>query len=164
MRLPEYYARAVRENDVDVIAAPDIDITEGQEEGPVAFDAVVEIRPTVTVGGYDSLRVTIPSPNPTDEEIDEQLERLRTQFGELEVVERPVATDDYATVDIAGSQDGEPLEGLTADDYLYQVGSGGDRARARRATARHEAGRHPRVRRAASRATRTRRLCTSVSS
>lgn len=122
--LPEYYARAVRENDVDVISAPDIDITEGQDEGPLAFDAVVEIRPTVTVGGYDSLRVTIPSPNPTEEEIDEQLDRLRTQFGELEVVERPVATDDYATVDIAGSQDGEPLDGLTADDYLYQVGSG----------------------------------------
>ncbi len=91
----------------------------------MAFDAVVEVRPTVRVGGYDSLRVRIPSPSPTEEEIDEQIERLRTQFGELEVVERPVATDDYATVDIAGSQDGEPLAGLDADDYLYEVGSGG---------------------------------------
>lgn len=122
--LPEYYARAVRENEVDVIAPPDIDITEGKEEGKVAFDAVVEVRPTVTVAGYDSLRVTIPSPVPTDEELDEQLERLRTQFGELETVDRPIASDDYASIDIAGSQDGEPLEGLTADDYLYHVGSG----------------------------------------
>ncbi len=122
--LPEYYAKAVREHDVDVIAPPDIDITEGEQEGPVAFDAVVEVRPTITVAGYDSLRVTIPSPNPTDEEIDEQLERLRGQFGELETVDRPIIDDDYASIDIAGSQDGEPLEGLTADDYLYQVGSG----------------------------------------
>jgi trigger factor len=122
--LPEYYAKAVREHDVDVIAPPDIDITEGEQEGPVAFDAVVEVRPTITVAGYDSLRVTIPSPNPTDEEIDEQLERLRGQFGELETVDRPIVDDDYASIDIAGSQDGEPLEGLTADDYLYQVGSG----------------------------------------
>ena len=60
----------------------------------------------------------------TDEEIDEQLERLRGQFGELETVDRPIVDDDYASIDIAGSQDGEPLEGLTADDYLYQVGSG----------------------------------------
>jgi trigger factor len=122
--LPEYYAKAVRENEVDVIAAPDIDITEGEEDGRVAFDAVVEIRPIIAVGGYESLRVAIPSPNPTDEEIDDQLDRLRSQFGELETVDRPVINDDYASIDIAGSQDGEPLEGLTADDYLYQVGSG----------------------------------------
>ena len=122
--LPEYYAQAVREHDVDAIAAPDIDITDGEEDGKVAFDAVVEIRPTVSVGGYDSLRVTIPSPIPSNEELDEQLQRLRSQFGELETVDRPIVSDDYATIDIAGSQDGEPLEGLTADDYLYQVGSG----------------------------------------
>jgi trigger factor len=122
--LPEYYAKAVREHEVDVIAAPDIDITEGEQDGPVAFDAVVEVRPTITVGGYDSLRVTVPSPNPTDEEITEQLDRLRAQFGELETVDRSIIDDDYASIDIAGSQDGEPLEGLTADDYLYQVGSG----------------------------------------
>jgi trigger factor len=122
--LPEYYAKAVREHEVDVIAAPDIDITEGEDDGKVAFDAVVEIRPTISVGGYDSLRITIPSPTPSDEELDEQLERVRRQFGELEAVDRPITSDDYATIDIAGSQDGEPLEGLTADDYLYQVGSG----------------------------------------
>ena len=122
--LPEYYAKAVRDNEVDVIAAPAIDITEGEDDGRVAFDAVVEIRPTIMVPGYDSMRVTIPSPHPSDEELDAQVERLRSQFGELETVDRPVISDDYATIDIAGSQDGEPLEGLTADDYLYQVGSG----------------------------------------
>src|SRR6202011_2950757 len=47
--LPDYYARAVRDNEVDVIAAPEIDITGGQESGPVAFDAVVEIPPRISV-------------------------------------------------------------------------------------------------------------------
>ncbi len=55
--IPEYYAQAVRDNDVDVIAAPEIDITEGEEDGPVAFEAVVEVRPVVVVPGYESLRV-----------------------------------------------------------------------------------------------------------
>jgi trigger factor len=122
--IPEYYADAVRDNEVDVIAAPEIDITDGEEDGPVLFDAVVEIRPRITVPGYGGLRVTIPSPRATDDEIDAQIERLRSQFGELATVERPAAGDDYVTIDVAGSQDGEPLEGLTADDYLYQVGSG----------------------------------------
>src|SRR5581483_1588613 len=43
--LPDYYARALRDNDVDAIAPPEIDITSGEEDGPVAFDAVVEVRP-----------------------------------------------------------------------------------------------------------------------
>ncbi len=122
--LPEYYASAVREHDVDVIAAPEIDITSGEDDGTIVFDAVVEIRPTILVPGYGGLRVTIASPNPSDEEIDAQIERLRTQQGELVVVERPAATDDFVTIDVAGSQDGELLEGLSADDYSYQVGAG----------------------------------------
>ncbi len=121
--LPEYYAQAVRENDVDVIAPPEIDITAGLEEGPVAFDAVVEVRPKVSVAGYGGLRVEIPRPRPTDEEIDAQIDRMRNQFAELELVDRPAIDTDQVTVDIVGSRDGEALPGLDATDYLYEVGS-----------------------------------------
>lgn len=122
--VPEYYSHAVRDNDVDVIAAPEIDITEGQEDGNVAFDAVVEVRPEITIGGYDSLRVTVPNPDPSEADIDEQVDRLRQQFAELRPVERPAKDGDHVRIDIAGSQDGEPVAGLTAEDYLYPVGSG----------------------------------------
>ena len=57
--LPEYYAEAVVAEDVDVIAPPEIDITAGEEEGDVEFDAVVEVRPVVTVEGHDALRIEI---------------------------------------------------------------------------------------------------------
>ena len=68
--LPEYYVEAVKEHEVDVIASPEFDITDGADAGAVTFDAVVEIRPTVTIEGYESLTVTLPSPVPSDEEID----------------------------------------------------------------------------------------------
>lgn len=123
--LPGYYAEAVREHEVDVIAAPEIDITDGHESGPVLFDAVVEVRPTVTVAGYADLEVEIPSPVPTEDEIDAQIERLRDQFGELETVDRAAREGDHVKIDIAGSVDGEPVEGLTAEDYVYPLGSGG---------------------------------------
>jgi trigger factor len=121
--LPEWYAQAVVDNDVDVIAAPEIDITAGQDDGEVAFDAVVEVRPKINVGGYDLLRVTIPSPLVAEEDIDAQVERLRSQFGELRTVDRPARDGDHVSIDIAGSIHDEPVEGLTADDYLYEVGS-----------------------------------------
>src|SRR5436305_10253108 len=46
--LPDYYERALEENDITPIAPPELDITAGQEEGPVAFDAVVEVMPEVS--------------------------------------------------------------------------------------------------------------------
>ncbi len=122
--LPEYYSQAVIENDVDVIAAPEIDITAGQAEGDVSFDAVVEIRPVISVSGHDSLRVEIPSPIPTDQDLEDRVDSIRRQHAELETVERAAADDDHVSIDIAGTIDGEPVPGLTAEDYDYVVGSG----------------------------------------
>ena len=68
--------------------------------------------------------MTIPSPVVSDEEIDAQIERLRQHFAELATVDRPAQDGDNVTIDIAGWQDGEPVDGLTADDYLYEVGAG----------------------------------------
>ena len=122
--LPKYYLEAVEEHDVDVIAQPEWEITAGQEGGDVAFEATVEVRPQVLVGGYASLRVEIPSPDVSDDEIEERIDHLRESFAKLEPVERPAQEGDHVTIDVAGSRDGEPMEGLTADDYLYEVGSG----------------------------------------
>ncbi|MFN8050640.1 MAG: trigger factor [Acidimicrobiales bacterium] len=122
--VPEFYFAAVRENDVDAIAQPELDITSGEEEGDVSFDAVVEVRPEIELSGYQGLSITIPSPHPADEDIADQIDRLRGQYGELVTVERPAASGDFVTIDIAGSQNGEAADGLTADDYSYEVGSG----------------------------------------
>ena len=123
--LPDYYSEAVLANEVDVIAPPDIELVEGSEFGNVKFDAIVEVRPVISISGYKTLAVEIPSPSPSDEEIDAQLDRFRNQYGDLEVVERAADTGDYVTIDIEGSQNDEVLEGLVASAYLYEVGSAG---------------------------------------
>ena len=38
--LPVYYTQAVRENEVDAIAAPELDIRSGEESGPVSFHSL----------------------------------------------------------------------------------------------------------------------------
>ena len=122
--MPEYYAQAVIEHDVDVVAPPEIEITGGQEVGPVQFDAVVEIRPSVSAAGYDGLQVEIPNPVASDEEIDEQIDNLRRNFAELSVVERAAADEDHVTIDIEATHGDEPVSGLTTTDYDYLLGSG----------------------------------------
>ena len=47
--VPQYLAKAVREHEIDLIATPQVEITDGAEGGPVEFDATCEVRPTITV-------------------------------------------------------------------------------------------------------------------
>src|SRR5438477_7152838 len=98
--LPDYYAQALKDNAVDAIAPPEIDLTSGQESGPIAFDAVVEVRPQLHVPGYGGLRVPVPNPNPTDEEIDAQIDRLRNTGAVLQEVQRPAQPTDNVTIDL----------------------------------------------------------------
>jgi len=127
--LPDFYSRAVDETEVDPIDQPDIDITGGEESGPVSFEAVVLVRPTVAIPGYGGLVVTMPTLEVTDEEVTEQVDRLRRTSGELVEVTRPILTGDQVTIDIRGTRaeaddDGDDSD-LTAEDFLYEVGTDG---------------------------------------
>src|SRR6478672_3032631 len=117
--LPDFYVDAVTEHDVDVIAPPEIEVTAGQEDGDVEFEAVVEVRPQVQLVGYDELRIELPFESVGDEQID----RLRDRFADLTDSDEPLIDEAYATIDITGSIGGESVEGLTATDFLYRVGS-----------------------------------------
>ena len=123
--VPRAYEDALREHEIDAIAQPDIELDEGAEEGPVIFTATVEVRPELTLEGYGSLEVTVANPHPADDEVADQIDKLRTQFGGLVDVERAVGQDDYVTINLVASRDGEEIAGMTAENYLYQVGSGG---------------------------------------
>src|SRR6204780_2367723 len=97
--LPDFYARAVVDSEIDPIASPEIDITPGEETGGVSFDAVVQVRPTVSIPGYDGLQVTLPGLRVSDEDVQSQLDRLRENDAELEVGDRPAIDGDFVTID-----------------------------------------------------------------
>jgi trigger factor len=120
--LPDFYAEAVREHEVDVIAAPEIDITEGQESGDLRFDAVVEVRPHVQIPGYGGLQVTLERPEATDEEVDRQVDRLRANSATLEEVTRPAKDGDVLTIDLSLTSGSDEPNVLT--DVSYTLGSG----------------------------------------
>ncbi|MBC8365527.1 MAG: trigger factor [Actinobacteria bacterium] len=122
--VPGYYSKALIEHAVDAIDSPSLEITAGEEAGDLVFDATVPVRPRVSVSGYASLCVEVPAPSASEADITSQIDALREQHGTLEVVERAAGDGDRVTIDIEGSHEGEPVEGLTATDYLYEVGTG----------------------------------------
>ena len=122
--IPEYLAKAVREHDVDLIATPEVEITGGEEEGPVAFDATLEVRPEITVPGYGGLRIELPSPGATDAEVEEAVTAELRRHGELVDAGRPSTAGDFITIDLVATRDGEEVAGLNTEDWSYEVGQG----------------------------------------
>ncbi len=122
--IPLYLAKAVREHDVDLIAQPEVEITGGTEDGAVEFDATCEVRPEITVPGYGGLRVELPAPEATDEEVADAVQSQLRRQGELSDVDRPAASGDMVTLDIATFRDGEEVAGLNTEDWSYEIGQG----------------------------------------
>jgi len=122
--LPDFYARAIADTESDPIGQPNITITDGEESGPLQFEAEVEVRPEVSIKGQRDLRVTIPSPQVTDAEIIARIDRFRETDAILNDVDRPIVTGDLVTMDVRVEQVATGAEPLEMSDFMYTVGSG----------------------------------------
>lgn len=122
--IPGYLARAVREHDVDIIATPEVDITGGQDGGPVTFDATIEVRPRISVPGYGGLRVELPSAEVSDEDVDSPIQTELRRNGNLTDVERPAVRGDFVTIDLGAHREEVPVPGLNTEDWQYEIGKG----------------------------------------
>jgi trigger factor len=122
--IPQYLGKAVREHDVDLIATPEVEITGGQDEGLVEFEAECLIRPVVEVPGYPGLRIELDSPSPTEDEIAEAKAEELKGHGSLVDVDRPAEAGDFLTLDLAATRDGEEVSGLNTEDWSYELGQG----------------------------------------
>jgi trigger factor len=122
--IPDFYAHAVADTLIDPIAQPDINITSGEEEGELVFEVEVEVRPEVYLSGQNELRVTIPSPVVTDQEVNAQIDRFRETDATLQDVDRPIVTGDLVTMDVHVQQIATDEDPLDMSDFMYTVGSG----------------------------------------
>jgi trigger factor len=124
--VPAYFRQAVADEDLAPIADPDIDVQQMEPGKPFVFSATVEVRPRLSFeeSDYTGIKVTKPTIEVTEQEIDDWIERLRERFSELEPVGRPVQQGDFVTVDLTVIKGGQKVEQASREDYLYFVGSG----------------------------------------
>jgi trigger factor len=93
-------------------------------EGGVEVEVKVTLWPTIELPNYRDRDVEVTSPVVTPEELDLQVERMLEQFATVEEADRPAAPGDFVSVDVKVTKDGDPVEGASAADLLYEVGSG----------------------------------------
>ena len=121
--LPTFYSQAAKENDVLVIGRPDVEIVELKDKENFSFTVEVDVRPEISLPNFSQIKIEVDDVKVTDADIDEQIQSLRTRFGTLTTVEKNVATGDFVTIDLVATKDGNDLEGGTANDLSYEVGS-----------------------------------------
>ena len=121
--LPTFYSQAAKENDVLVIGRPNVDITELKDNEKFAFTVEVDVRPEIELPNFSQIEIKVDDVKVNEADVDEQIQSLRTRFGTLTTVEKTVAKGDFVTIDLVATKDGAELDGGTANDLSYEVGS-----------------------------------------
>ncbi|HYX92249.1 MAG TPA: trigger factor [Myxococcaceae bacterium] len=121
------YMEAIREHHVDAVSHPQITNPSGlKAEAPFSFEARVEVRPKVEPKDYEALELKREELAVTDEQVSQQLERMRQTLARLEpIADRQVAQKgDWAQIDHDASVDGKPFAGSKAENITVEIAEG----------------------------------------
>jgi trigger factor len=120
--IPEVYRQALAETQLHPVEEPDLQQVTLEESAPLKFSAVVEIRPSITLGQYASLNVT-HTPKPfAESEAEEALGQLQEQHAEYRDVERAADVGDLVIVDYTLTPEG--MEPRSEKGYSFTIGAG----------------------------------------
>ena len=92
-----------------------------KEKSHFDVNVLITLWPTLSKLPKLSQTVEVDSIAPTDEEIADQIERIKSQFAEVSKVERPLNSGDYAMMNLSATKNGVEVKDFTYNDYLYEV-------------------------------------------
>lgn len=105
------YEQAVRREKLNPAGPPQIDSRPPGPGQDVQYTAVLEVQPEFELGDMGKLMISRPVVNVTDQDVENTLQKLRTQRATWAPVARPAARGDQVTIDYDGTISGEPFEG-----------------------------------------------------
>lgn len=111
---PTVIKRAIEEQKIDAVDAPEVEVV---ERGPVVLKATVSLKPTIELGDYKAIRLKREKVKVTPEQVENTLDELRYRRAPWEPVERPVAFNDLLTMDVEGRVDGKTVINEKGSSY-----------------------------------------------
>ena len=121
--IPALYMEAAREHEVRVIGRPEVDITELVDNEKLAFTIEVDVRPKLDLPSLEGIKLTVDPVEVSEKDIDEQVDALRIRFGTLTTVEKTVESGDFVSIDLIARIDGKEVDGGSANNLSYEVGT-----------------------------------------
>ena len=120
---PAAYDEAVKEQGLDDVGYPKMEIVEVGKEG-FTFKALVSVRPEAKLGEYKGLTAPKEEVKVTDKDIDEELKPYIDRATRLVSVKRKAKKGDTAVIDFEGFDNGTPFDGGKGENYDLKLGAG----------------------------------------
>ena len=120
----EEYENAIKENKIEVVSNPQIDIVKMEKGQDLIFTAVVQTKPEVELGKYKGIEIEKIEYNVKAEDIENELKQMQEKNARVVSVETPVENGNIAVIDFEGFVDGVAFEGGKAENHSLEIGSG----------------------------------------
>lgn len=122
--VPDIYDEAIKENKIEAVSRPQIDISQMEKGKDLKFTAIVQIKPEVKLGKYKGIELKKIEYTVSDKDVEHELGHMAEHNARLVTVgDRPVEKGDITIIDFAGSIDGVAFEGGTATNQELEIGS-----------------------------------------
>ena len=122
--VPAIYDEAIKEEKLEVVSRPDIDITQIGKGKDLIFTAVVQTKPEVKLGKYKGISLEKNDYKVTDHDIEHELYHMAEHNSRMvTITDRPAEIGDTAVIDFVGTVDGVEFEGGKAENHELELGS-----------------------------------------
>lgn len=120
----EALAKGIEETKIELVARPTMELKEADDEKAVLVFHCTVI-PEVTLKEYKGLDIHKEEVNVTDEDVEEEVKRIQNRYADwvLREEEETAQNGDQVVIDYAGTIDGVPFEGGSAENYPLELGS-----------------------------------------
>lgn len=122
--LPDAYTAAVKEQELEVVGYPEVELLSVGKEG-FSFKATVAVYPEVTLGQYKGVEAPKAEVSVSDEDVEGRVKEMADRNSRMvSVDDRAVAKGDVANIDFEGFLDGVPFDGGKSENFDLEIGSG----------------------------------------
>ncbi len=121
----EAYEEALKENNVEAVSRPNIEVTQIEKGKELIFTAVVGTKPEVKLGKYKGIEIPKIEYTVSDEDIEKEIKQMQEKNSRLVSVEEgTVEKGNITVIDFEGFVDGVAFEGGKAEGHELEIGSG----------------------------------------
>ena len=121
--LPDAYMDAVKEQELEVVGYPEVELLDVGKEG-FSFKATVAVYPEVTLGQYKGLEAPKAEVKVMAADVNARLKEMAERNSRMVSVDRAVKKGDTANINFEGFLDGKPFDGGKGEDHDLEIGSG----------------------------------------
>lgn len=122
---PEIYEEAIKENNIEPVARPEIDITQIGNGKELIFIATVTVKPEVELGEYKGIKIEKKEYPVTDEDVENSIKAMAENNARIITCDddKIIEKGDTTVIDFEGFVDGEAFDGGKGENYSLEIGS-----------------------------------------